>query len=477
MRIFLLFLISVKIFWSVHTCNALIVPSTHFTTVGPTSRTKKTATTNPANQLKTMTVAAALSNAEPFCSEGDNDTNYDDELQRRINALPPECHVPTYAIYKPRGVLSRTGIEEMDTTTMNINNDNNEIGTCSSSAPRTTTKQGIQHRRRRTLTDLMVDAGFPPLSKHIGRLDLETSGLILVTADSLLLEASLAMPGATSLWTSQQQQPLPSSSSSSSLVDGGLSKTYELLLAGRYTRDSHILQELTQPLTFNRSGQTVHSKGATVNYQRTFHCPELATEYMLLDCQDEDMDPTDLVFLNNDENKMKQKISCNKNSNTNNTSNTSSNSERNNNSSSAIEQCRAIIRTNRERIRYSRKIPGKRIPTFILHDGWLTSITVTITEGRHHQIRRLCHRSKLRLRHLRRISFGPISLDLPQKQSQPQSQKRRMMIPGDVRELSLLDKYHLYHACVPYLDGAHERRTRAMLIKKNQKKNQTEIKL
>lgn len=36
MRILLLFLISVKISWSVHTCNALIVPSTPLTTVGPT---------------------------------------------------------------------------------------------------------------------------------------------------------------------------------------------------------------------------------------------------------------------------------------------------------------------------------------------------------------------------------------------------------------------------------------------------------
>ena len=40
-----------------------------------------------------------------------------------------------------------------------------------------------------TLIDVMVAAGVQPLKGHIGRLDVETSGLILLTADSLLLRA------------------------------------------------------------------------------------------------------------------------------------------------------------------------------------------------------------------------------------------------------------------------------------------------
>ena len=115
--------------------------------------------------------------------------------------LPTECDVPTYAIYKPRGVLSRTGTDN-----------------------------------RRTLTDLMVTAGLKPLSKHVGRLDFETGGLILVTADALLLEAALSMPGAISL-----RCPPPPAGPEENLNAAGteipfqpLAKTYELLLAGRY---------------------------------------------------------------------------------------------------------------------------------------------------------------------------------------------------------------------------------------------------
>ena len=63
--------------------------------------------------------------------------------------LPPECSAVTYAIHKPRGVLSAA-------------RDANP--------------------RRRTLIDVMIAAGVEPLPGHVGRLDLETSGLILVTA-------------------------------------------------------------------------------------------------------------------------------------------------------------------------------------------------------------------------------------------------------------------------------------------------------
>ena len=77
----------------------------------------------------------------------------------------------TYALYKPRGVLSAV------TTEARPHN-----------AHYTSVKVDS---RRRTLTDLMVDAGVAPLPSHVGRLDVETSGLMLVTSHSLLLRALL----------------------------------------------------------------------------------------------------------------------------------------------------------------------------------------------------------------------------------------------------------------------------------------------
>ena len=67
----------------------------------------------------------------------------------------------TYAIHKPRNVLSAA----------------------SDANP-----------NRRTLTDVMIAAGVAPLSGHVGRLDAETSGLMLVTDDTLLLRAMLQWP-------------------------------------------------------------------------------------------------------------------------------------------------------------------------------------------------------------------------------------------------------------------------------------------
>mmetsp|Transcript_14860 Transcript_14860/g.14770 ORF Transcript_14860/g.14770 Transcript_14860/m.14770 type:complete len:137 (+) Transcript_14860:120-530(+) len=92
---------------------------------------------------------------------------------------------------------------------------------------------------------------------------------------------------------------------------------------------------------------------------------------------------------------------------------------------------------------------GKSIRPFVHSNGWLTELTVTIQQGRHHQIRRLCARAGFKLRHLRRVSFGPIQLG-------------GSMQPGDVRVLGIEEKSQLYRACVPCLEGAHERRTQAM---------------
>lgn len=144
-------------------------------------------------------------------------------LATRLPSLPPECSAVTYAIHKPRGVLSAA-------------------------------RDANPHRR--TLTDVMVTAGVEPLPGHVGRLDLDTSGLILVTADSLLLEAALGIP-----------RPGVTDSAAS------LTKTYELLLAGRHDPDSPALRNLGEPLTHQRGGREFHSDAAAcVRHLRTFQC-------------------------------------------------------------------------------------------------------------------------------------------------------------------------------------------------------------
>ena len=144
----------------------------------------------------------------------------------RLRPLPPECSAITYAIHKPRGVLSAA-------------------------------RDANPHRR--TLTDVMVSAGVEPLPGHVGRLDLETSGLILVTADGLLLEAALNIP-----------RPGVTGSQATTV---SLKKTYELLLAGRHAPDSLALRDLGEPLTHQRGGREYHSDAAaSVRHLRSFQC-------------------------------------------------------------------------------------------------------------------------------------------------------------------------------------------------------------
>ena len=147
-------------------------------------------------------------------------------LATRLPPLPPECSAITSAIHKPRGVLSAA-------------------------------KDANPHRR--TLTDVMLAAGVQPLPGHVGRLDLETSGLILVTADGLLLEAALGIP-----------RPGITGSEATALT-----KTYELLLAGRHAPDSPALRDLGKPLMHQRGGREFHSDAAAgVRHLRTFRCAE-----------------------------------------------------------------------------------------------------------------------------------------------------------------------------------------------------------
>lgn len=268
--------------------------------------------------------------------------------------LPNECRDATVlALHKPRGVLSATGVDSIS--------------------------------GRKTLTDLMLAApGVKPLPGHIGRLDLKTSGLILVTTDGLLLEAALGVPGAESL------RGLPP-----------LSKAYSLLLAGRYEPDAPSIDSLRNPLVHRRGGKKYHSDGAAVRHVRCFRSEALATEFSLIDCDGD------------------------------------------------VEEKRAVIRACRDVVVHSRKT-GEVVRPYVPFDGWLTEVEMTIRQGRHHQIRRLCKRAGLKLRHLRRTAFGPIKLGT--------------MVPGDVRELGLKEKADIYKSCMPQLllTGAHLRRSLAM---------------
>ena len=239
---------------------------------------------------------------------------------------------PTYAIYKPRGVLSAASDADS---------------------------------RRRTLTNLMQEAGLSPLRCHVGRLDLETSGLILATADTALQRALLHEAGAA-----------PDDQSE-------LTKCYCLLLAGRHLPGSAALAGLTTPLTHQRGGRQYVSDAAHVRHLRCFQDVAVATEYARIDS--EVAPPGD-----------------------------------------------------------DGRAPLPPPPSF---EGWLTEAELQICQGRNRQIRRLCARAGLELRHLRRLSVGPISLG--------------KMRPGDVRPLSLSEKRRLYGACLPRVVEAHARRVSA----------------
>lgn len=277
--------------------------------------------------------------------------------------LPDECRDATVlAIHKPRGVLSATGPDLVN--------------------------------GRRTLTDLMVAAapeGIEPIPGHVGRLDLDTSGLILVTTDGLLLEAALGVPSAESLHESSPP----------------LRKVYTLLLAGRHAPDGAAIESLRDPLVHQRGGMDYYSDGATVEHVRSFRSEELAAEHAFIDRDDDDAD--------------------------------------------AKKEERAALRAGRAAVVRSRKT-GQIVRPYVPFDGWLTEVKLTIAQGRHRQIRRLCKRAGLKLRHLRRIAFGPVELG--------------GMVPGDVRALGLDEKAELYRACLPghTLEGAHGRRSLAMEV-------------
>ena len=252
-----------------------------------------------------------------------------------------------YAIYKPRGVLSAASDNCLQ-----------------------------QRHRRRTLGDLIERAGMAPLSGHVGRLDAETAGLILVTSHPLLLQGLLNWPQV--------------------LADHGgraVEKRYRLLLAGQVGPDA--LSSLRQPLQHARGGREYHSDAAVgVEVISSVQDPAAATEYELLDRDDH----------------------------------------------APVAATRKRLRAARQPVRS--RATGALVPAYIPEDGWLTQVDVRLAQGRHHQVRRLCTRAGLKLRHLRRESVGPIGLD--------------GLAPGDVRELSRDEKVALYRLCLPRLLDAQQ---------------------
>ena len=105
----------------------------------------------------------------------------------------------------------------------------------------------------------------------------------------------------------------------------------------------------------------------------------------------------------------------------------------------AVAATRAQRRVEREP-KVSRAT-GALVPAWVPEDGWLTRVELTLSQGRHHQVRRLCKLAGLRLRHLRRVAVGPVTLDGVGLVDQP----------GAVRVLSREQKAELYRVCLPRL--------------------------
>ena len=221
----------------------------------------------------------------------------------------------TYAIHKPRGVLSAFSDSDPE-----------------------------QH----TLADVIATAGFRPLSGHIGRLDVQSSGLLLVTEDSALLQAVLHNDD----------------------HDDAIPKEYALLLSGRHLPASSLILSLAAPLTFQRRSRSVSADAAVVRHVRCFRDAELANDCSRIDIAG---DAAAALWQHSSDAHTSQIVGAD---------------------ADADPGAAA----------------GADGAGGGSDDGWLTEVRVEICQGRHHQIRRLCKRAGLRLLHLRRVAIGPIEL-------------------------------------------------------------------
>lgn len=292
----------------------------------------------------------------------------------------------TYAIYKPRNVLSATR----------------------------PTGEHVRHQESQLrgkwvcLTDVMLDAGVHPLPGHIGRLDADTSGLILVTSHSMLNRALVA-----------QEEVLA--------AYGGRSaeKRYELLLAGRHETNSPLLATLAQPLVHQRNGRTYYSDAAVgVEHRGTFEDSRTIAEFARIDLS------------RHDEERVAEAVRT-----------VALRPQTARNAWHAQRRARRIAAASGEDgdvqvtagIRYGKGADPAELPYHWRHEGanWVTRIEVVLAQGRHHQVRRLCRRAGLRLLHLRRLAVGPITLE--------------GLCPGDVRALNREEKRGLYEISLPKL--------------------------
>lgn len=75
-----------------------------------------------------------------------------------------------------------------------------------------------------------------------------------------------------------------------------------------------------------------------------------------------------------------------------------------------VTQPAEVLRLEQRRLDTDEERPGQRPPAADGDQrGWATELYLRINEGKNRQIRRLCTRSKLRLLHLHRVRFGPLT--------------------------------------------------------------------